>query len=37
LRLDLDSKKVTSNVMLAERQARRDVQESNEIAESSGK
>ena len=37
LRPDLDSKKVTSNVKLAERQAKSDVQESNEIAESSGK
>ena len=37
LRPDLDSKQVTSNVKLAERQAKTDVQESNEIAESSGK
>ena len=37
LRPDLDSKKVTSDVKLAERQAKSDVQESNEIAESSGK
>jgi hypothetical protein len=37
LRPDLDSKKVNSNVKLAERQAKADVQESNEIAESSGK
>ena len=37
LRPDLDSKTVNSNVKLAERQAKADVQESNEIAESSGK
>ena len=37
LRPDLDSKTVNSNVKLAERQAKTDVQESNEIAESSGK
>jgi len=37
LRPDLDSKKVTSNVKLAERQAKTDVQESNEIAETSSK
>ena len=33
LRPDLDSKKVTNNVKLAERQAKRDLQESNEIAQ----
>ena len=37
LRPDLDSKAVNSNVKLAERQAKTDVQESSEVAEPSGK